>query len=146
MSNIANTLRAVLELIASLQVRKAECEALYHQAVEARDKYNQNKPAINEAIATHAKAMYAALEQNDVDTAEREGVKYMKWTLEEKKWAKVRGTFDQQILEAAEKYEEIVEEINKAQRELTSIATHGGYRKNHYTPEKLSSHIQFNDC
>ena len=141
MSNIVNTLRAVLELIASLQVRKAECEARYHEAQEARDKYNQGKPAIKEEIDTHAKAMYAALEQNDVDAAEREGVKYMKWTMEEKKWTKGRRILDQQISEAQEEYEEIVKEINQAQRELTSITTHGGYRKNYYTPEDLSRFI-----
>lgn len=141
MSNIVNTLRAVLELIASLQVRKAECEARYHEAREARDKYNQGKPAIKEEIDTHAKAMYAALEQNDVDTAEREGVKYMKWTMEEKKWTKGRRILDQQILEAQEEHEKIAEEINKAQRELTSITTHGDYRKNYYTPEDLSRFI-----
>ena len=142
MSNIANSLRAVLELIASIQVRKAEIKARYDKAAKAYDNHHAAFPAIRDRLNTHAKAMYAALEQNDVDTAEREGVKYMKWTMEEKKHDRMDTTFQQAMVEVRDEYTEIAEEFNRAQADLTKVTSHGGSMKSPFRPADLGKFIE----
>ena len=136
MSNVTLTLRAVLELIVSLQSRKAECEAAFDVFVEQRKTHTTSKPAISEGLKAHGRAMYAALDAGDTDTAEREGNEYMKWTKEDYQYDKMFQVFTERIEEAGANIDKINLELKKAFSDLASVTSHGRFSTDSYAGDR----------